>query len=584
MLASPLPFHEHSIIEISSTEGIYDQTAELKMSVGDESIKEIRFLFRFRDLVARTIDSHNEIIQLEGSVWWGWWKRPTEDDRNDVWEALGAAITAQKKVPVGLFDSGSGTVYRAWINEIIPPVDTELRNPPSDKHLVPLYYRESPFSHAWMRISEIEAKSVDFFNSFSFQSVPILPNYSPVTLNQFKDKVIISEDELRGMDTTIWEVRKSTSTDRKDKILLAVKALPSPSSSEIVTVKSNYILHITDPHFATGAHRKQHVWKLESEGAGGVTLAESITKALGQKKIGLVVFTGDLTFSGQSSEFDEALLSIYRLCGTLDIGTDQIVVVPGNHDINWAESKESYDESAEVTLASEAAKAGYKRFYRNLFRHEPNDSLSMARRFGLPCGRVVEISALNSSSLETGKNFLAGMGRIDENAFASTAGDLGWDQKDASSALRILAVHHHLALTEDLESSRDYYRGFGIAVDAVRTQRMAARFGVQLALHGHKHRAFLWRSTVYELPEQTSTKYRLGELSIVGGGSAGSSETTENSNYFNILEVSASGLSLSIQRARNKGAFSESQQWLAKFEDQDTGVVLSDWSLRPATR
>jgi hypothetical protein len=52
----------------------------------------IRFLFRFRDLVAPTIALHREIIAARGSCWWGWWKRPSEDHRLDVEHELGTAI------------------------------------------------------------------------------------------------------------------------------------------------------------------------------------------------------------------------------------------------------------------------------------------------------------------------------------------------------------------------------------------------------------------------------------------------------------------------------------------------------------
>jgi len=33
------------------------------------------------------------------------------------------------------------------------------------------------------------------------------------------------------------------------------------------------------------------------------------------------------------------------------------------------------------------------------------------------------------------------------------------------------------------------FKGFGIALDAPRILRLAARIGVHLSLHGHKHRA-----------------------------------------------------------------------------------------------
>jgi 3',5'-cyclic AMP phosphodiesterase CpdA len=252
-------------------------------------------------------------------------------------------------------------------------------------------------------------------------------------------------------------------------------------------------------------------------------MVEAITSALGQRKIGLVIVTGDFTFIGDSSEFNEARTSILHLLGILDLSPDHLVIIPGNHDIQWTTSA-VYDHNAEVVQAPPAAKRNYEEFYRQLLRHEPNRHLAMGRRFALPCGLTIEVCGLNSSSLETGKQFLTGMGRIDEGAFAEIAQQLGWSETP-TLALRLLAIHHHLALTEDLEPAEGYGKGYGLAVDAVRVQRLAARKGVHIALHGHKHRSFIWRSTVYELPEHTQTQYRLGELSIIGGGSAGSSET-----------------------------------------------------------
>jgi 3',5'-cyclic AMP phosphodiesterase CpdA len=306
-------------------------------------------------------------------------------------------------------------------------------------------------------------------------------------------------------------------------------------------------------------------------------MVEAITSALGQRKIGLVIISGDFTFIGDPAEFNEARTAISHLLGVLDLSADHLVIVPGNHDIQWT-TNAVYDHNAEVVQAPQAAKSHYEDFYRQLLRHEPNRHLSMGRRFALPCGLTIEVCGINSSSLQTGKHFLAGMGRIDEGAFVEVAQQLGWSNAQ-TLALRLLVIHHHLALTEDLEPAVGYGKGFGLAVDAVRVQRMAARSGVHLALHGHKHRSFIWRSTVYELPEYTQTQYRLGELSVVGGGSAGSSETEASSNYFNVVGVKSAKLMLDIYRSQHRGAFSITQKWAAELllSKELGGVKLADW-------
>ncbi len=41
---------------------------------------DVTVVFRFRDLVAKTILEHDAIVRSGAKCcWWGWWKRPTEE-------------------------------------------------------------------------------------------------------------------------------------------------------------------------------------------------------------------------------------------------------------------------------------------------------------------------------------------------------------------------------------------------------------------------------------------------------------------------------------------------------------------------
>ena len=546
---------------------------------------ELRFLFRFRDLVAKTIESHQEVIKNHDACWWGWWKRPSEDKRADVWEAL-AAATPGNPIAVGLFDSGGGHVYRAFVTEIIPPEEHgELARLPQDEKLIPSYYRESPFSRAWMRLKNIEPID-NFFNQYSFVKAPDLPNYRKPLLARFVGKRIVDASELRGMDTTIWEIRSSRANDPAEEILLSSQAISASVASEVVLCRSDCILHITDPHFAKGdKKREQHIWRLESEvNNTSSTLSSALHAALGEKRIGAVIVTGDLTFIGSTEEFDEARSALAKLLGLLDLSPDNLIIIPGNHDIQWS-TDETYIPGAQVSAAPNDARANYQTFYEQLFQHEPSVHLAMGRRMLLPSGLTLEIAALNSSSLQSGRNFLAGMGRIDEASFEEVRRGLGWQGLTAGAhqstlALRMLAIHHHLVVTEDIEPEIGYPQGYGMAVDAVRVQRLAAKHRVQLALHGHKHRAFLWRSSVYDLPEHASQNYKLGEISIIGGGSVGSKETEGGKNYFNLLNFSSSALEVTMYRSSAKGMFEAIKTFRAPFGRFDDGSLkLEDWDV-----
>jgi hypothetical protein len=523
----------------------------------------VHFLFRFRDLVTTTIDAHSALIASEGRCWWGWWKRPLEPTRLDVWNDLEREIGIHGSVTIGLFHSGKDLVYQATAVKVIKPDESgdaalpALSVPDSERNLVPEYYRNSPYSRAWLQLNKISTP-IDFFGKYSLVKAPPL-NYPTTFLERFKGKKILDGEELRGMDTTIWEIRPYAAGDNSDRVLASPSLLVEPVSATPIRLTGNTILHITDPHYATGHNRSEHIWQLEGERAGDDrwTLADAILAQVKDKAIGMIVVTGDLTFIGSEEEFIEADRSLNKILGTLNLWHEHIVVIPGNHDIQWTKSG-GYIDDAEVNVASTEAKANYAKFFKNLFRYAANDHLSMARRYVFPNGMTMEICGLNSSSLEQGKKFLAGMGRVQESAFVGTSSVLGWKEHDRTLALRVLALHHHLQPTEDIDNPNEFYRGFGMALDSPRVQRLAASRHVQLALHGHKHRAFLSRVSVHSLPQRYNAAQK-GSLSIVGGGTAGSPSNAGNENFFSLISVNTDAVDVVFYRSHSKGAFDRMQ-------------------------
>ncbi|MGH3692741.1 MAG: metallophosphoesterase family protein [Pseudonocardiaceae bacterium] len=551
---------------------------------------DFEYLFRYRDLVADTLPEHRRTIEEKGFAWWGWWKRPNEPSHEEYWDRL-ANTVKQRKVTVGLFHSGTGQVHLAIVDRIIVPESDEYGNlvavtPSGDEmQCVPHYYRQSSHSRAWFRLVSIDTEPTRFFGRYSFREAPQLPGYLPRQLRKLASKIILDADELRTMDTTIWRVRSSVAGDRSELILTANArtSYDSPHLARPVSCPGDWILHVTDPHFALGRFRQEHRWKLEVETeSAGSTMFEAISSALrrDRRAIGAILLTGDLTFIASDAEFDAARTAIFRfVTGDLALGLEHLVVVPGNHDIAWTKNEATtYQPGAQVTVAPTDATRAYSHFYQKLYLHDPHEHLSMSRRFVFPGGNLVDVIGVNSSSLEQGKSFLAGMGRIQEAAYRTAASSLEWGS-DEGLSLRLLALHHHLVLTEDLESADDFERGFGIAVDAARILRMAARDGVHIAVHGHKHRAFVWRTDVYELPESTHEVWDLGPINIVGGGSAGSTSVEGECNYFNLIRVCGPHVQLEMYRSKNSGEFSRFMSWNADIRLSEAGkrTVLSAW-------
>ena len=180
------------------------------------------YLFRYRDLLTDdTLAKHREIIDAQDRCWWGWWQRPGEDSRPELWKALERSLAAGP-VRIGLFNSDPDKkieqVHWATLTQVVGPHDSGSapKIPNGETNLVPEYYRETPFSSAWMSLTKIE-KDADrgFFGSYAFAEAPRLRGISESQRNRFVDKLVIDADELRSMDTTIWGVRPRAEGDRQ---------------------------------------------------------------------------------------------------------------------------------------------------------------------------------------------------------------------------------------------------------------------------------------------------------------------------------------------------------------------------------
>jgi 3',5'-cyclic AMP phosphodiesterase CpdA len=453
---------------------------------------------------------------------------------------------------------------------LVPQVDEfgqylPLEPPDEERTGIPGYYRTSRSSRGWLRLVALTERPVEFFGNYSYAAPPPLPHHQPAQLSRLTGKRIIDADELRSMDTTIWAVQPSQPTDSAERFLIATRGQDGPLSAHPVHCDGDWLLHLTDPHYATGTTRDEHQWRLESEDETAIpTMADAIHEAIirSKRRIGAIAVTGDLTCIASPAEFQEAGAGLFKLTnGLLGVGVERLVVVPGNHDIAWTRG-DTYDPGAPVEVAPPAATATYRAFFQTLFGFPANAHLSMARRFSFPGGNLLDVVAVNSSSLEQGRSFLAGMGRVQESAYREAANCLSW-HITSGLGLRVLALHHHLALTEDLESPDEYRTGFGIAIDAPRIQRLAAHDGVHLAMHGHKHRAFVWRSDAYELPEYSHQRWNLGSFNILGGGSCGSRSTDGRRNFFNLLRVAGPSVELEMYRSERHGSFERFMRWRA---------------------
>lgn len=194
----------------------------------------------------------------------------------------------------------------------------------------------------------------------------------------------------------------------------------------------------------------------------------------------LVVVTGDLTYKAKPSEFMAAERLLAGLVERFQIGRDQVVVVPGNHDVSWPMCQAYFSEceAAEVE-ASPPYWTKWKnfidfigRFYGDLERPPVFVEGQPWTLFEIP-GQAVVVAGLNSTIAEThrdGEHY----GFVGEEQLRFFARELA--SYRAKGYLRVVALHHDVHAPEDERSREDARDLRGILGPLS-----------NLILHGHRH-------------------------------------------------------------------------------------------------
>ena len=93
-----------------------------------------------------------------------------------------------------------------------------------------------------------------------------------------------------------------------------------------------HILHLSDLHF--GTQDNAQLWYSQ--------LAADLRHELNCKHLDAVILSGDIANQSTPEEYDAAKLFIDKLSAAFQLTKDHIVIVPGNHDLNWGLAKQAY--------------------------------------------------------------------------------------------------------------------------------------------------------------------------------------------------------------------------------------------------
>jgi tetratricopeptide (TPR) repeat protein len=279
---------------------------------------------------------------------------------------------------------------------------------------------------------------------------------------------------------------------------------PAPISAAAVTTTDSpalpVIIHISDPHFGSferdgklvQMHRfidGQYSRKLSEHLAREFKSADSHFRYNSENLI--LAISGDLTYRARAEEFDLVKAFLDEVCQGIGISRERVVIVPGNHDVDWLGSKQDVSRRFDNYLGFLDSFYGSDLF-RTLYPYVKWDLKVNSKRpaafeivSSVRIGPVV-IVGMNSCVYETDQNHYGFVGgRQLEVVDALLA------PHREQTSVRVAVFHHHLhPYPEPIEERTPGEPTLDLSTirDAGIVERNLERLGFDIVLHGHKHK------------------------------------------------------------------------------------------------
>ncbi|AOX03279.1 hypothetical protein BJP34_30995 [Moorena producens PAL-8-15-08-1] len=111
------------------------------------------------------------------------------------------------------------------------------------------------------------------------------------------------------------------------------KLIPKPDRPKPITTQTIYILHLSDLHITTPDQAQN--WSNQ--------LAQDLKQDLEIPKLDALILSGDIANYSTEQEYQAAQQFLDNFRKDFPLDPKQIVLVPGNHDLNWELAEDAYD-------------------------------------------------------------------------------------------------------------------------------------------------------------------------------------------------------------------------------------------------
>jgi len=278
------------------------------------------------------------------------------------------------------------------------------------------------------------------------------------------------------------------------------------------------VVHMSDLHFGSDYAYKlvAGVTTHNESNHDLATLLKNDLESLGLVgRVDALVISGDIACNGQYDEYSRATDVLAHILQELGLGHDQLILVPGNHDLQWNPGEYSVRD-----IGRNVSREPYDLFAERMGKKKgaTADLVSITSRSGKEKLRIL---ALDSTDVE-GPD-AAGIGYIGETSFNDATRLLEADATSGFGAVyNWFVLHHHVTPVTSTAIDDARRRKVSVLGNAPELLNKSKALNVEVVLHGHEHQ-----------PSVTQLKWWLGE---------------RHSNFGSIVSVCAGSCSAKRER------------------------------------
>ncbi|MBD2214628.1 tetratricopeptide repeat protein [Nostoc linckia FACHB-104] len=323
----------------------------------------------------------------------------------------------------------------------------------------------------------------------------------------------------------------------------------------------SHVLHLSGLHFGTTDNAR--TWYAQ--------LAEDLRYELGCSRLDTLIISGDIASKSTPDEYAAAQLFLNRLSQEFYLESQKIVIVPGNHDVNWQLAEAAYSiinteysqEGIEEYLTDENGefiegldKEQYKQRFINFSRFyevikgefyplEYNQQYSLQH---LPEQNLLILGLNSAWQIDHRRNKYRASINSEalSNALSLIRRNLAYED-----CLKIAVWHHSLNSI------------FGDRITDSGVMERLATAGFRLVLHGGIHRN---ENNSYRYEYSTSGQ----QINIIGAGVFGASLQESGSHYpwqYNFLKIDSSKVTVETRRREDaNGVWKPDLRWVQGTE------------------